>query len=130
MAMLLITHDMGVVAEVADEVAVMRFGRIVEQGPVDEIFHAPEASLHPQLLASTLKLDARPSRQRRRAEAHAGAGALGPPPDQGLSARKSLAADRQVRADGGRRRQPRPLSRARTSASSARAARARPPSAG
>ena len=39
MAMLLITHDMGIVAEVADEVAVMRFGRIVEQGSVDDIFH-------------------------------------------------------------------------------------------
>ncbi|SPZ48752.1 Glutathione import ATP-binding protein GsiA [Agrobacterium tumefaciens] len=44
MAMLLITHDMGIVAEVADEVAVMRFGKIVEKGPVDEIFHA---SKHP-----------------------------------------------------------------------------------
>jgi len=56
MAMLLITHDMGVVAEVADEVAVMRFGRIVEHGPVDAIYHA---AVHPytrQLLASTVKL--------------------------------------------------------------------------
>jgi peptide/nickel transport system ATP-binding protein len=56
MAMLLITHDMGVVAEVADEVAVMRFGRIVEHGPVDAIYHA---AMHPytrQLLASTVKL--------------------------------------------------------------------------
>ena len=47
MAMLLITHDMGVVAEVADEVAVMRYGRIVEEGAVDDIFHDAEASLHP-----------------------------------------------------------------------------------
>jgi peptide/nickel transport system ATP-binding protein len=56
MAMLLITHDLGVVAEVADEVAVMRFGRIVEHGPVDAIYHA---AVHPytrQLLASTVKL--------------------------------------------------------------------------
>ncbi|MGK6317256.1 ABC transporter ATP-binding protein [Neorhizobium sp. DT-125] len=56
MAMLLITHDMGVVAEVADEVAVMRFGRIVEHGSVDAIYHA---AVHPytrQLLASTVKL--------------------------------------------------------------------------
>ncbi len=56
MAMLLITHDMGVVAEVADEVAVMRFGRIVERGPVDAIYHAPAHSYTRQLLSSTLKL--------------------------------------------------------------------------
>ncbi|MEZ2126514.1 MULTISPECIES: ABC transporter ATP-binding protein [unclassified Sinorhizobium] len=56
MAMLLITHDMGVVAEVADEVAVMRFGRIVERGPVDAIYHAAGHPYTRQLLASTLKL--------------------------------------------------------------------------
>ncbi|EPE96717.1 ABC transporter ATP-binding protein [Rhizobium grahamii] len=56
MAMLLITHDMGVVAEVADEVAVMRFGRIVEAGTVDAIFHDPQHSYTRQLLASTVKL--------------------------------------------------------------------------
>jgi oligopeptide/dipeptide ABC transporter ATP-binding protein len=39
-----ITHDMGVVAEIADEVAVMYGGRIVEQGPVAEVFARP---LHP-----------------------------------------------------------------------------------
>ncbi len=44
MALLLITHDLGVVAEMADEVAVMYAGRIVEQGPVDAVFDAP---LHP-----------------------------------------------------------------------------------
>jgi peptide/nickel transport system ATP-binding protein len=44
MALLLITHDLGVVAEMADEVAVMYAGRVVEQGPVDAIFAAP---LHP-----------------------------------------------------------------------------------
>ncbi|HWV22100.1 MAG TPA: ABC transporter ATP-binding protein [Devosia sp.] len=57
MAMLLITHDMGVVAEVADDVAVMRFGRIVETGTVDEIFHAPQHAYTQRLLASTLKLE-------------------------------------------------------------------------
>ncbi|AYG61021.1 ABC transporter ATP-binding protein [Rhizobium jaguaris] len=56
MAMLLITHDMGVVAEVADEVAVMRFGRIVERGPVDAIYHAAKHPYTKQLLNSTLKL--------------------------------------------------------------------------
>ena len=57
MAMLLITHDMGVVAEVADDVAVMRFGRIVEQGAVDAIFHAPQHPYTQRLLQSTLKLE-------------------------------------------------------------------------
>ena len=41
MAMLLITHDMGIVAEVADEVAVMRAGRIVERGPSSTSFTPP-----------------------------------------------------------------------------------------
>ena len=57
MAMLLITHDLGVVAEVADEVAVMRFGRIVESGPVDSVFHAPQHPYTKRLLDSTLKLE-------------------------------------------------------------------------
>jgi peptide/nickel transport system ATP-binding protein len=41
MAMLMITHDLGVVAETCDRVAVMYAGEIVEEGPVDEIFHNP-----------------------------------------------------------------------------------------
>src|SRR5260370_8729820 len=41
MAIMLITHDLGVVAEMARDVAVMYLGRVVEQAPVDEIFHAP-----------------------------------------------------------------------------------------
>jgi peptide/nickel transport system ATP-binding protein len=63
MAMLLITHDMGVVAEVADEVAVMRQGEIVETGPVDDIFHAPGHPYTRQLLASTLKLEHKSERR-------------------------------------------------------------------
>ncbi len=57
MAMLLITHDLGVVAEVADDVAVMRYGRIVEAGNVDTIFHAPQHPYTKRLLASTVKLE-------------------------------------------------------------------------
>lgn len=41
LGVLFVTHDMGVVARVADEVAVMEHGRIVERGPVERIFHAP-----------------------------------------------------------------------------------------
>ena len=46
MAIMLITHDLGVVAEMADDVVVMYLGRVVEQAPVDEIFYAPRASLY------------------------------------------------------------------------------------
>jgi oligopeptide/dipeptide ABC transporter ATP-binding protein len=41
MSILFITHDLGVVAEVADEVAVMYLGKVVEYGPVEQIFHRP-----------------------------------------------------------------------------------------
>jgi oligopeptide/dipeptide ABC transporter ATP-binding protein len=44
MALLLITHDLGIVAEMADTVAVMYAGKIVERGPVAQVFGAP---LHP-----------------------------------------------------------------------------------
>jgi peptide/nickel transport system ATP-binding protein len=57
MAMLMITHDMGVVAEVADDVCVMRYGRIVERGPVDDIFHHPRHPYTQRLLGATMKLE-------------------------------------------------------------------------
>ena len=41
LALLFITHDLGVVAQVADRVAVMYAGRIVEEGPVAEVLHHP-----------------------------------------------------------------------------------------
>jgi peptide/nickel transport system ATP-binding protein len=63
MAMLLITHDMGVVAEVADEVAVMRHGRIVEMGAVDAVFHAPQHPYTRHLLATTRRLEHKSSRR-------------------------------------------------------------------
>ncbi|MEM7442671.1 MAG: ABC transporter ATP-binding protein [Pseudomonadota bacterium] len=57
MALMLITHDLGLVAEVADEVAVMRFGRIVERGPVDAIFHDTHTAYGKRLLAATMLLE-------------------------------------------------------------------------
>jgi peptide/nickel transport system ATP-binding protein len=58
MAMVLITHDLGVVAETADEVAVMYAGRIVEQAPVAELFSAPQHPYTWGLLRSMPRLDA------------------------------------------------------------------------
>jgi oligopeptide/dipeptide ABC transporter ATP-binding protein len=52
MAIVLITHNLGVVAEMCDEVAVMYLGRVVERGPVDAIFHAPQHPYTRALLRS------------------------------------------------------------------------------
>ena len=57
MAVLFITHDMGVVAEVADEVIVMHRGKLVESGPVDDVFHAPQDDYTRMLIHSVLKLE-------------------------------------------------------------------------
>jgi peptide/nickel transport system ATP-binding protein len=52
MTIMMITHNLGVVAEMCDEVVVMYLGRVVEQGPVDEIFHAPKHPYTKALLRS------------------------------------------------------------------------------
>ena len=56
-AVLLITHDMGVVADVADAVAVMRHGRIIERGDVRTIFASPGHDYTRQLLAAVPRLN-------------------------------------------------------------------------
>ena len=53
LALLLITHDLGVVAEMADRVAVMRAGQIVEEAPVQELFTSPAHPYTRELLAAT-----------------------------------------------------------------------------
>jgi peptide/nickel transport system ATP-binding protein len=60
-AIILITHDLGVVAEVCDEVAVMYAGEIVERAPVDELFAAPQHPYTVGLLGSIPRLDRRAS---------------------------------------------------------------------
>ena len=61
MAIMLITHNLGVVAEMADDVVVMYLGRVVEQGPVDDIFLRAQASVHaaPAEVDPQCPLDAR-----------------------------------------------------------------------
>jgi len=51
-AVMLVTHDMGVIAETADRVAVMYAGRVVEIGPVDEVIHHPRHPYSVGLMAS------------------------------------------------------------------------------
>ena len=60
MAIMLITHDLGVVAEIADDVVVMYLGRVVEHAPVDELFHAPRHPYTQALLRSIPHLRSRP----------------------------------------------------------------------
>jgi ABC-type glutathione transport system ATPase component len=57
-SLLLITHDMGVVAEMADQVAVMRQGRIVETDRVGHLFAHPHAAYTRDLLAAVPRMDA------------------------------------------------------------------------
>ncbi|MCC6470097.1 MAG: ABC transporter ATP-binding protein [Alphaproteobacteria bacterium] len=60
LAVILITHDMGVIAEMADTVAVMYLGKVVESGPVDAIFHAPRHPYTQALLRSIPSVLAEP----------------------------------------------------------------------
>jgi oligopeptide/dipeptide ABC transporter ATP-binding protein len=52
MAIIFITHDLGVIAQMANQVVVMYLGRVVEQGPVDAIFHTPKHPYTRALLRS------------------------------------------------------------------------------
>jgi len=56
-AIILVTHDLGVVADIADRIAVMYSGRIVEQGTLDEIFYDPQHPYTWGLLGGGLVLD-------------------------------------------------------------------------
>lgn len=63
MAVILITHDLGVIAEMADEVVVMYAGQVVEQAPVSELFARPTHPYTHALLSSIPRLD-RPPKER------------------------------------------------------------------
>lgn len=80
-AVLLITHDMGVVADVADAVAVMRHGRIIERGDVRTIFASPSHDYTRQLLAAVPRLNS----LRGGADTDAGDGGAGSGADTGAA---------------------------------------------
>jgi microcin C transport system ATP-binding protein len=62
MAMLFITHDLGIVRKLAERVCVMKEGKIVEQGPVEHVFTAPQHPYTRALLAAEPKPDPAPMR--------------------------------------------------------------------
>ncbi|WP_066521023.1 dipeptide ABC transporter ATP-binding protein [Curtobacterium ammoniigenes] len=95
MAVLLVTHNMGVVADFADRVAVMNAGEIVESGPVDEVLLRPQHDYTRTLLAAVprLSISERPLAPASPAEASSGEGlarehAVG---EQTLASRQDLA---------------------------------------
>jgi oligopeptide/dipeptide ABC transporter ATP-binding protein len=59
-SIIFITHDLGVIAQVADRVVVMYLGRVMERGPVDDIFHAPKHPYTKALLRSVPSMDTEP----------------------------------------------------------------------
>ncbi|MBV9044257.1 MAG: ABC transporter ATP-binding protein, partial [Alphaproteobacteria bacterium] len=61
-SIVMISHDMGVIAGIADRVQVMRHGAVVESGPVDDIFYKPKHDYTKMLLDSMPRLD-RPDRE-------------------------------------------------------------------
>jgi peptide/nickel transport system ATP-binding protein len=59
MAIIFITHDLGVIAQIADHVVVMYLGRVMETGPIDDIFHRPQHPYTKALLESIPTMHAR-----------------------------------------------------------------------
>ena len=86
LAVLLITHDMGVVADVADDLLVLRRGDPVEHGTVAEVFAHPTADYTRELLAAVPSLEARPASATPAADPDARAG------DPGSRAQRQLTA--------------------------------------
>ena len=62
LAIIFITHDLGVIAQIADDIAVMYHGEIVEQGDTQQILHNPQHPYTKGLLACRPPLDSRPER--------------------------------------------------------------------
>jgi ABC-type dipeptide/oligopeptide/nickel transport system ATPase component len=80
MSVLFISHDLAVVAELCDQVAIMRGGRIVEQGPANAVLSAPKDPYTADLLAAVPRINAGEGLT---------AGRSGPPPPRGESGGRS-----------------------------------------
>ena len=115
LATILITHDLGVVAEVADRVLVMYGGRVVEEGTLDEIFYDPQHPYTWGLLGSLTRLDRpRPSAaspdSRRAPLAARARRAAAPSGERCPHAHRQMRGDAEPRgARRGQRGAPRPL---------------------
>ena len=111
LAVIMITHDLGVVADIADRVLVMYGGRVVESGTLEQIFYDPQHPYTWGLLGSVMRLDrprdgaARPDQGPAAVADLAARGLPLPPP---LPARVRPL-HREAAARGPRRRPPRPL---------------------
>ena len=97
MSLFFITHDFGVVARIADRVAVMREGRIVETGTLDEVLERPTHVYTRQLLAAVPENLTRTSRR----QPSAGAAAQAPATATDLSDAAPTPSAEQVRGDAG-----------------------------
>ncbi len=89
MAMMLITHAMGVVAETAQRVVVMYAGRVIEEAPVDELFANPRHPYTQGLIRSIPRID-RAATTQEAARSHSGRGAEPDHPAAGLPLRAAL----------------------------------------
>jgi peptide/nickel transport system permease protein len=97
MGVILVTHNFGVVADLADRVSVMRLGRIVETGPTRSIFDDPQHPYTQELLGAVLS-DAPP-----RGPLRPAAGLSGPPVDAPIDAAVEAPAETPVGPRGGRK---------------------------
>ncbi|MCX4744993.1 ABC transporter ATP-binding protein [Kitasatospora sp. NBC_01287] len=78
LTLVFIAHDLAVVRQVSDRIAVMRAGHVVELGPADEVYQHPQHPYTRSLLAAVPLLDPAAERERRRARAALGGGAEQP----------------------------------------------------